>query len=276
MIDDIWMGSEKSYYELKTRLDANMAVRPESVDEDNPIQLEVVDGIAIASISGPMVATSNWITQYLGIVSYQDIQEALASLEKEKDVKAILFDYDTPGGQAKGCRQCANFIREYAEKVKPVYSYSGGQVASAGMWLYSAGLYHGIDEDAQAGSVGVIMVHSDLHQMRLNEGIKDTIFRSAPYKALGHPLEPLSEEATKQIQEELDYLHDQFVTGISDLSDIPKDKVAKNIANGKMYRSREAVKLGLADAVLPLGKMIAKVSAQHRPAASSAATKRKA
>lgn len=273
MNNELWFGTEKSYYDLQAALARSPEMTQlrlgESDEDETTMPVELIDGVAIISINGPLISTATWFSQWLGIPSYDGIKETLSELAGETKVRAILLDYDTPGGQAKGCKSCANFIREYAENVKPVISYTAGSAASAGMWLYSAGLAHFMDEDAQVGSVGAIMVHSEYTEMDRQMGVTRKVFRSAPYKALGTPFEKLSKEAEAEITEELDFLHQQFVSGISELSDIPEATVAKKIATGKMFRSDKALSLGLTDQVLSFGEVIAKLSEQYRAKPSS-------
>lgn len=261
-----WLGTEESYYQLQELLGSEITpqMRGREIDEfPNPVEMDIVDGVGVLSVSGPLVTSSNWITRIFGVASYMDIQEAVADASGNAKVKEILIDYDTPGGYAKGCRACAQFIRETAENVKPIHSHTGSGAFSAGFWLYSAGLYHTMEEDSKLGSVGVILVHSDYSEMRKNAGIKDTIFRTGKYKALGHPFEKLSDDAKKEIEEEMNFLHNLFVTGISELSDIPKSTVANKIANGKTFRADASINLGMADEVLPLAEVISKLAANH-------------
>lgn len=277
MMEHLWLGTEASYLELKERMDNALAHAPPEArlmfgdDDDgrNPLKFELVDGVAVGQIDGPLVTKSSWLTRYLGITSYDDIAEGLSKVAANSKVNAIVLDYDTPGGAAKGCKACADFIREFGEKVKPVYSHSEQSVASAGTWLYSAGLHHSLSADAEIGSVGVLMIHSSYKKARETQGIVDTVFRSAEYKALGHPFEELSDAAKAEIEEHLNKTHETFVTNIADLSGIDRTKVSNKIANGKMFSSSEGRSLGLVDNILPLGKLIVNVAKQHRPSESN-------
>lgn len=261
---DIWFGTEASYYELQRLLSIEPQLGWFDSEPDNPIKYEVVEGIAVANISGPLISKPTFFSRYVGITSYEDVKEFLSDMAGDRNVNAVLFNYDTPGGAAKGCRACASFVREYAESLKPVYSITEEVAASAGLWLYSSGLVHFVSEDGRLGSVGAIAMHSEVTEMRKKAGITDTIFRTAKFKALGGPFEKLSDDAKAEIEEGLQILHDQFVDGISELSGINREKVDKSIATGKVFRADRSMELGLADELLPLGEVIGKLAAKHK------------
>lgn len=271
MNTEIWMGSEASYLELQETLSVQPDLRsgPFGPDGGNPVQVEVIDGVAVLHIVGPLVSRGNWITRLFEVISYVDIENTLSELAGDKNVRAILMNYDTPGGSAKGCKQCAAFIRDYAESVKPVFSFTSGTAASAGMWLYSAGLGHFADEDSQVGSVGAILVHTEQTELDKNIGFTRKVFRSAPYKALGSPYEKLSKDAEAMIEEELDFIHRQFVEGIAEYSDLSVQEVSKKVATGKLFRAPEAHALGLVDQVLPFGQTVVKLANQYRADSST-------
>lgn len=271
--EHIWLGSEKSYMDLQRMYDLapdllQMRSRPSqeqqtNYDEgdDNPVTYGRYGSVAVLNVSGPLIHRGNWMSQMLGIISYEDIKSRLAQMGTDSRVETVLINYDTPGGTAQGCKLCARFIREFSETTKPVVSFSESMAASAGYWLFAAGEQGVIDEEARLGSVGAIMVHTETSDMDRNMGVTRTVFRSAPYKALGTPYEKLSDEAKAEIKGELDYMHDQFVTGISELRGISKTITNNRIANGRMFRADESIRNGLADSQLSLEETVVKLAA---------------
>lgn len=273
---DAWYGSERSYREVEQLLNSFelSANKPQLNKMDdfgsNPVGASISNGLGVMQIKGSIVTNSSWITRWLGIPSYEDIREAAAQLAGNVDVKAIVINYDSPGGAAKGCKSCANYLREIDTKHKPVVSYTNDSACSAAYWLFSAGSQRVIGEDAQIGSVGAIIVHTEYSEMDKNMGITRTVKRSAPYKALGTPFEKLSEEAEAELDAELEYLHNLFVTGIADLTRIPERKVRDTIATGKVFRTEEALRLKMADTTLSFGDTLARIAKRinRKPSAS--------
>ena len=273
---EAWYGSEKSYRDVERLLNSfEMGTnKPQLSTLDdygpNPVAATIANGLGVMKIKGSIMSSSSWLTRWLGITSYEDIRETAASLAGNPDVKAIVIDYDTPGGAAKGCKGCANYLREIDTKYKPVVSYTNDSACSAGFWLFSAGSQRVLGEDAQIGSVGAIIVHTEYSEMDKNMGITRTVKRSAPYKALGTPFEKLSEEAEKELDDELEYLHNLFVAGIADLTRIPERKVRDTIATGKVFRTEEALRLKMADTTLSFGDTLARIAKRinRKPSAS--------
>lgn len=267
MIDNLvaWYGSEASYREVERLLD--MAVRmPEAKlrfameDNSNPIGYEVLDGIAMISTSGSLVSSGNWMTKWLGIPSYDDIIARFHEAGEDKSVQQVIHFINSPGGAAEGCKGCASFIESFSQNVKPVVSYTDRQACSAGYWLFAAGDQAIVGEDARIGSIGALLVHTEYTEMDKQMGITRTVFRSAPLKAKLNPYEKLDEAGTEEAEKELKWLHDSFVGGVSLLRQKPVSTVEKKMATGAVFRSQEAISMGLADKVMNFDSLMAKLT----------------
>lgn len=249
---DVWLGDESCFIALAKRVDhflnSEASLRRPSEDEENPVGYEVKDGVAVISVVGGTLSNSNWITRILGIPSYEDIKERFGEALSDGSVSQIALFLDTPGGMAKGVKSLSNYISK-ASKVKEVTTYNEGSMASAGLWYGTASSQVVADEDSRTGSLGAIAVHSSYVRMRKEMGIDDTVMRTAENKALGHPLEELSDKAKAKIMEELNTLHNQFVSGVALNRTLEQSHVQEKIATGDMFDSTKAKKLGLIDRV---------------------------
>jgi signal peptide peptidase SppA len=281
--EDIWFGSLKSLRDLENMIQymdpGSFPAKLKSSEDDeydyNPVVMQELGSVAVLNITGPLISKSTFWSQVLGVISYEDIKARLAQVGDDKKIKSVLMNFDSPGGDAKGCKLCARYIRDFSDNVKPVVGYTEGYAASAAYWLYAATGARAVDEEGRLGSVGAIMVHTEYTEMDRKQGITRRVFRSAPYKALGTPYEKLSEDAENQIREELDHMHNLFVSGISELMDLDREEVSSTIANGKMFRAKQALKLGMADHQLSLEETVAKLAAGSKKlSASDTTTKR--
>lgn len=269
---DIWYGTEGSWRQLQELLSVNPSeIKLASGDQDdNPVTSTILNGVGVLSVRGSIVASPNWLTRWFGIPSYPDIKRAVSTLAGNAEVKAIMIEYDSPGGHAKGCKDCANFIRQVSETIKPITSFTNSQATSAAFWLFSAGSTRVVGEDAEVGSIGAIMVHTEFSKMDEAQGVTRTVLRSVPGKARATPYEALTDEAREELQEHLEYTHGQFVDGVSSLLGLSAKKVKTDIATGKVYRASEAVSLKMADAQLSLGETLGKIvkRVNRKPVAS--------
>lgn len=267
-----WAGLEESALELDLRMREglkslernfehiqNRASSDDDDEESNPVSVETVGGLAVLSIDGATISKSSWFSRYLGITSYEDIKERISEMADNPDVKAILLSLDTPGGHANGVSKLSSFIRSVSTKVKPIFTHADGSMASAGLWYGSAGTNVSVDPEGKIGSLGVIAVHMEYTKMLEEIGIKPTVFRTSPYKALGSPYEKLTEEAETEIKRELDMMHKSFVSAVASNRDLTSSYVQDKVATGRMFSAEESLALKLADHSLSLDEVVARL-----------------
>lgn len=268
-----WLGSESGAHSYLTTI-ADAMKKYGSIDgqpslygardedlPDNPIGYDVNDGVAVISVSGGMANRSTWFTRWVGIPTYQDIRERFGEAAADEKVNGVLFHLDTSGGMAEGCRATASFVRQFNNKVKPVIGFTDSKALSAGYWLIAASQQIVADQDAELGSIGAIVVFMEYTEMMKNMGITPKVFRSAPHKAPVTPYEKLSDIGSKTLQDSIDRLHTMFTEGIADLRDMKVSVVKETIANGKVYPTKEALKLNMVDKSLSFEQAVAKISA---------------
>ena len=263
MNDHIWLGSRESWdYIERLRLSAEASPQLFSgeVDIDNPVGLQLVgDKLAVISVTGPTISNSTFWSRIFGVPAYTDIAERLLEAADNSAVKAMLIKLDTPGGDAKGVSKLSKLIAELSDKVKPIVTFNDGSMASAGLWYGTASTQVISDEDGMTGSLGAIAVHTEMSEQRKKSGIVDTVIRSAPQKALATPYEPLSAEGRKTIEEAIDRYHNSFVKSVATNRQLEKAYVDSEIASGKMFTSKEALKLKLIDRVMPFEQVVARM-----------------
>src|SRR5690606_37769874 len=73
----------------------------------------------------------------------------------DPDVKMVILQIDSPGGEATGISEFAALVRK-ANATKPVIAYVSGYGASAAYWIDSAAGKVVISDTAILGSVGVV------------------------------------------------------------------------------------------------------------------------
>lgn len=270
---ELWLGTEQSAFEYQRVLrhvvekhgSLTALVRADGDDDEeepeNPVPYQLLsNGILLLNISGSTISTTLGWTRYYGLISYQDIKERIAQAADDPAVKLIVLVIDSPGGQASGVKPLAQFIRQVSRKVKPIISFTEKTMASAAVWYGTAadGVY--ADEDARVGSIGVFLVHMEYVDYFKKEGLTPTVFRTAPYKALGNPYEKLSDKARAEITKEMNEIHERFVNGVALNRSLDAGVVSRDIANGRVFNANEALSLKLIDNVLPFDQVVAKLS----------------
>ena len=248
MIEEkIWAGSETS---LQAAVDGLAKLEASSNEDeacDEPRLLSVADGLATITIKGPLVNMDHPMLRFFGMTGYPEIRDALVAAVNDQEVKEILLDIDSGGGQVAGCDDTGNLIRA-VHKVKPVTTYSD-TMASAAYWLgCSAGKVYS-NKSALVGSIGVIATFKEYSKQNEMEGVTVSIIRAGKYKALANQNEPLSKEGRAQIQALADSAYTVFVEHVAAMRKVDYATCDKKMADGQEFIGQAAADVGLTDGI---------------------------
>jgi signal peptide peptidase SppA len=178
-----------------------------------------------------------------GACSHEDIYDDLQSA-MEKKARAIVLDFNSPGGQVLGTPELAKHIAELA-KVVPIYGYTETMRCSCAEYLAAGctGLF--ATESAYIGSIGVIWETRNVARALEAAGIDYHVFTSGKLKALGHPAKPMPEEHAEYIQAQVDAIGAQFRGHMTTYR-----KISQKHMEGQAIMGRDGVKAGLIDATV--------------------------
>ena len=286
---DLWYGTEDSlleFFRIQQRAEAlevqgEAAIKAkcaelragrddgESVMFGMPPVWEAHDGIAVIDISGPLINGQAGIMRLFGALGYGDIEQAVAEIATDKSVKSVLLRIDSGGGSVNGVSDAGDAIRNLAA-IKPVWSFTDGGMMSAAYWLGSSADQVFASKTAQVGSVGTLMVHTEVTKKLEAEGVKKTVIRSGKWKALGNPYEVLSDDAKAEMQAMADEAGNIFVEYVSDRRGVTPDAFQKKMGEGRVFMGRPALEVGLIDGVMTLAgvitamKKLDKVKSSHQ------------
>lgn len=166
---------------------------------------------------------------------------------KDGDVSAIMLHIDSPGGTAAGTLELAQDIAA-AAKTKPVWAYIEDLGASAAYWAASQATRIITNPTGMVGSIGTYGVVYDYSGAAAMEGVKAYVVRAGKFKGAGTPGTEVSQEQLAEMQRNIDALNAHFLEGVAAGRKMPLEKV-QELADGRVHVGKEAVALGLADAV---------------------------
>lgn len=216
---------------------------------------ELLDGgIAVIPVSGPLSKAERWWS--LGS-SYKAIGNQIRQALDDASVRSILFDYDSPGGDASGVQELAT-IMAAADAVKPVYAWADGQCCSAAYWLASTARVFAVNPTTEVGSIGVVGVHLEISKAAESAGYAFTVIRSGKEKAFGNSYEPLSPEAMASIQGRFDGLYALFIQGVAANRGLDAAQ-AGNWAEGRVFLAQAALEAGLIDRIQNRDEFLASI-----------------
>lgn len=208
---------------------------------------DIVGGVAIIEVCGTLVQKLGSLRPYSGMSGYDGIRQNFLTALTDPEVKAIMLDVDSPGGEVSGCFDLVDAIHRSRGK-KPIWAILNESAYSAAYAIASAADRIVVPRTGGVGSVGVIWMHMDWSKALTGAGFKVTFVTYGEQKADGHPEIPLSPEALARFQGDIDTMGDLFVATVARNRGMSVKSVRDTQA--ATYLGAAGVNQGLADAVM--------------------------
>jgi protease IV len=173
--------------------------------------------------------------------------EAVGKLADNAGVKALVVSIDSPGGSVAGGEGLHDAIARVAAK-KPVVAVMGGTAASAGYMIAVPAARIFAREGTLTGSIGVLLETGEVSGLLRNLGINAEAITSGPLKDQPSFIRPLTPEGKDVLHGLVMDMYDQFVGMVASGRHMDADRV-RQLADGRAYTGRQALKLGLVDAI---------------------------
>jgi protease-4 len=179
-------------------------------------------------------------------------------LEKDRDVKAVVFRVDSPGGDGLASDLVAEALKRCAKK-KPVIISQGQVAGSGGYWISMYGDEIVAGPNSVTGSIGVI--GGWIYDKGISEGIgmtSDFVKRgkhadmgygiTLPFLGLRIPARNLTRDERARAEEIIKDFYDIFVEKVASGRNMTVEEV-KKIAEGHFYSGIDGKKIGLVDEI---------------------------
>jgi protease IV len=175
------------------------------------------------------------------------VTEAIDKLADDNRVKAVILSIDSPGGSVSGGETLHDAIARVAAK-KPVVVTMGGLAASAGYMIAVPASRIFARDATLTGSIGVLLETGEASGLLGKLGISAEVIRSGPLKDEPSLVRPLSPAGKDVLQGIVNDMYDQFVGMVAEGRHMDPAKV-RSIGDGRAYTGRQALALGLVDAI---------------------------
>jgi ClpP class serine protease len=218
------------------------------------------NGVAVVPVVGPIMRYSNLMTDLSGAQSLAVFARDFAATMSDPTVNAIVLNFDTPGGDARGINEGAAQINEaVGRNTKPILAYSGGTSASAGYWLMAAAGDITVDRTSVLGSIGVVATVEDTTERDAKTGKRtyEIVSSNAPNKRPN----VATEAGRAQFQAVVDELESTFIASVAKYRGVTPDVVKTDFGRGGVLVGEAAVKAGMADHLGSLESTIARAAA---------------
>lgn len=212
---------------------------------------ELRDGVAVIEVLGSLVHRGGWIGPSSGITSYEGLRAQVRAAAADSHVRAIALEIDSYGGEVAGAFDLADAIRE-VRGTKPVWAFVGEHAYSGGYAIASQADRIILPRTGGVGSIGVLVMHTDVSDALRDEGVRVTLITAGAHKADGNPYAALSESVRASIQAEIEDLRGLFARTVAAGRGSRLTAEAALATEAAVYRGAAAVEAGLADEVADL------------------------
>ena len=181
-----------------------------------------------------------------------NVSKTLRKAREDKDIKAVVFRVNSPGGSALASDVIWREV-ELLRKEKPVIVSMGSYAASGGYYISAGADAIVADKLTLTGSIGVfgmLLEGEDMLNKKL--GITTDVVKTgaaADFGAnvMGVGVRKITDLERKTLLRSVDKVYDTFTTKVANGRNLPIDKVLE-LAQGRVWSGTRAVELGLADA----------------------------
>lgn len=176
------------------------------------------------------------------------VSSQIRAVKKNKNVKAVILQIDSPGGTLGASDQLHHQVRLLAEGGMPVLAWAGGTMASGGYYIAVAADEIMASPTATLGSIGVVMQYFQVEELLTRLGVKVAPITSGEHKDIGSRYREMTPEERAILQKYVTEAHDRFVDIVTEGRSLPREHVAK-LADGSIMNPPAALEQKLIDSV---------------------------
>lgn len=218
---------------------------------------ELVDGIAIIGVYGYLEHCAPWWgSRYF--TGYDQLRYLLDFAFSDPEVKGIVLDVCSYGGDVSGCFDLCDWIVEQKLKTKkPIVAICSESAYSAAYAVISCADSISVPRTGGVGSIGCVIIHTELTKALEKYGETVTIIRAGAFKFTGSIFEVLADEVKQSLAADVEASRKLFAaTVIAGRKTAGVELSLEQVlaTEARTYdgpeMTAEAVKLGLADAVM--------------------------
>ena len=248
-----WLVTEGMLDIIAGVIESELAGVPRAAVNKRPVQkAETVDGVDIIPVIGVISPRLSMLDEISGGVSCEAIANQFDSAISNEESNAVLFIFDSPGGNAKGVFELADKIANARNNsTKPVLAHIEGTCASAAYLLASQCDEISATCGSELGSIGAYAKFVSRDRQMKNDGVESTVIRSDPMKGIGE--DHLTGEQMRFLQDRINAIGAMFKSYVA--RNRPQAKLSE--IGAKMFSAAKAdgvempnaVEVGLCDKV---------------------------
>lgn len=201
--------------------------------------------VSILKLNGVIASSS-----FRSNLSIATMSESIEQAFRQKNLKGVVLDINSPGGSPVQSSLIFNRIRAFAlEKKVPVFSFVQDVAASGGYWLACAGDEIFVDNNSIIGSIGVISGGFGFQDFISRFGIERRLYTSGDQKSFLDPFKPEKEEDILRLKKLQSDIHESFKNLVRERRKGKLNADEIELFSGEFWTGSRALELGLVDGI---------------------------
>lgn len=244
-------GKEAKLVDFSAYLDGTDMEEDEETKAD--VALIYAQGVIVdAAPKGPYGALED------DVIDADSLVEAFQDAAQDKDVKAILFRVDSPGGSPVASETIRRAVVLAKKSEKPVIVSMGRVAASGGYWIAMDGSHIIADPATITGSIGVVAGKFVLGKLFDKLGVRWESLKTSENADMWSSREMFSVHARARMDAMIDETYETFLANVSAARKIPMEKM-EDVAGGRVFTGRQALAVGLVDELGGMDEAVAAI-----------------
>lgn len=205
--------------------------------------------IAVLNING-IIDTGESSTDFDGdfVIGSRSVLADLGEIEELDNLKALVVRIDSPGGSYNAADEIYFALKNLKNKKQiPIIISQGGYAASGGYFISLAGDVIVAEPTTITGSIGVLGGKFDLQKLWQKIGINWADIKQGNNADILSINKPFSATEQKIFNQSLDEVYADFIKKVEENRKLSKN--INDIARGRVWTGRQALQLGLVDAM---------------------------
>lgn len=199
--------------------------------------------IAVIALRGVI---SSSLPGNVGDSMVDDLRYALEQAREDDDVRAVVLEIDSPGGEVTASDVIYNAVVRTRAK-KPVVVYMDSLAASGGYYVACGGKYLMANDTTITGSIGVIIQTLNYEHLFNKIGLASVVFKSGQFKDMLNGARPITPEEREYVQSFVMSTYDKFLGIVAKERNLPADDLRNTVADGRILSGQAAVDSKLID-----------------------------
>lgn len=200
------------------------------------------DQIAILYAEGSIVSGTEATD-----INDRHLIKQIEKLQNNDDVKAVVFRVNSPGGSAYASEQIWKAITDLKAK-KPVVVSMGDYAASGGYYISSNASKIYAQPTTLTGSIGIFGMFPNVQGLTNKVGLSFDNVKTNKFSDYGDVTRPMNDQEKAFLQQYIERGYKLFLTRCAEGRNLSMDALEK-IAEGRVWTGKQAMKIGLVDAI---------------------------